>query len=146
MGAMVDGSILLAALGQPSWAPALPGGWLADAGPATAGVGLAHYLVLSALVFGLGLLIILLRRNAIAVLMGLELILNAAGLNFVAFSRFSPAGAAGSKAAPWLDGEIVTVFIIVIAAAEAALALAIILNMFNHLNTVEVDEARSLKG
>ena len=104
----------------------------------TTGVALEHYLVVSALVFGLGLLIILLRRSAIAVLMGLELLLNAAGLNFIAYSRF--------VAPVQVEGHIVTLFIIVLAAAEAAIALAIMLNIFTNLNTIEVDEARSLKG
>jgi len=106
----------------------------ADAG----GVGLTHYLVVSALVFGLGILIIVTRRNAVAVLMGIELLLNAAGLNFVAFSKFS--------CVDRTEGQLVTIFVIVIAAAEAALALAITLNIFNILNTIDVDEARSLKG
>ena len=104
----------------------------------TSAVGLTHYLVVSALVFGLGILVILTRRNAIAVLMGLELLLNAAGLNFVAFSRYASPDP--------IDGQVVTLFVIVIAAAEASLALAITLNIFNNLNTIEVDGARSLKG
>ena len=101
-------------------------------------VGLTHYLVVSALVFGLGILVILTRRNAIAVLMGLELLLNAGGLNFVAFSKFASPDR--------VDGQIVTLFVIVIAAAEASLALAITLNIFNNLSTIEIDEASSLKG
>jgi NADH:ubiquinone oxidoreductase subunit K len=101
-------------------------------------VGLNHYLTVSALVFGLGVIVIISRRNAIAVLMGIELLLNAASLNFVAFSKFvSPDPIAG---------QIVAIFIIVLAAAEAALALAIVLNIFNNLNTVDVPEARSLRG
>jgi len=103
-----------------------------------AGIPLEYYVAVSAVVFGIGVLIIVLRRNAIAVLMGLELLLNAAGLNFIAFSKFVTPGK--------VDGQIFTLFIIVIAAAEAALALAITLNIFNNLNTIEVDEARALKG
>ena len=95
--------------------------------------------MVSALVFGLGLLIIITRRSTIAVLMGIELLLNSAGLNFVAFAKYS----AGTDP---LDGQIVTLFVIVIAAAEAALALAIALNIFNSINSVELDDARSLKG
>lgn len=101
-------------------------------------IGLHHYLVVSALVFGIGIMVIIIRRNAIVLLMGLELILNSAGLNFVAFGKY--------VAADRIDGQMVTLFLIVIAAAEASLALAIILNIFNSLNTIEVDEARSLKG
>ncbi len=105
---------------------------------AASDVGLSHYLVVSALAFGIGLMIIITRRNAIAVLMGVELMLNSAGLNFVAFSKFTPAGL--------VDGQIVTLFIVVIAAAEAAVAIAIVLNLFSNLNTVDVPEAQSLKG
>ncbi|MBI4601489.1 MAG: NADH-quinone oxidoreductase subunit NuoK [Planctomycetes bacterium] len=114
---------------------------LLQAAPAAASagqVGLTHYLVVSAIVFGLGLLVVITRRNAIALLMGLELLLNSVGLNFVAFAKFATRDA--------VDGQVITIFLIVIAAAEASLALAITLNIFNNLNTVEVDEARSLKG
>ena len=102
-------------------------------------IGLSHYLVVSALTFGLGLLIVITRRSTIAVLMGVELLMNSAGLNFVAFAKFSPL-------ADRIDGQVVTLFLIVIAAAEAALALAIALNIFNTVNSVEVDDARTLKG
>ena len=117
------------------------GGLLAQGPAVDAGnaIGLEHYLVVSAIVFGLGLLIIITRRSTIAVLMGIELLLNAAGLNFVAFAKYS-------SGAESLDGQIVTLFIIVIAAAEAALALAIALNIFNSINSVELDDAHSLKG
>ena len=111
----------------------------AVAGDAGSVIGLEHYLVVGAIVFGLGLLIIITRRSTIAVLMGIELLLNSAGLNFVAFAKYS-------KGAENLDGQIVTLFIIVIAAAEAALALAIALNIFNSINSVELDDAHSLKG
>jgi NADH:ubiquinone oxidoreductase subunit K len=114
---------------------------LAQAAPRAASadqVGLTHYLVVSALVFALGVMIIIVRRNAIALLMGLELLLNSAGLNFVAFAKYASPDR--------IDGQVMTLFIIVIAAAEASLALAITLNIFNRLNTVEVDEARSLQG
>ncbi len=106
--------------------------------PIPSRIGLRHYLTVGALVFGLGIMVIVVRRNAIAVLMGIELLMNAAGLNFVAFSKF--------VAKDVLDGQVVTIFLIVIAAAEAAVALAITLNIYNNLNTVSVDEADSLKG
>ena len=116
--------------------------FLAQAGESAsdqaAAIGLEHYLVVSAISFGIGIMIVITRRNAIAVLMGIELMLNSAGLNFVAFSKFT--------AAPAVEGQIVTLFIIVIAAAEAAVALAIILNLFHNLNTVEVTDAHALKG
>ena len=99
-------------------------------------VGLAHYGVVSALIFGIGTAIIIVRRNAVAVLMGVELALNAAALNFVAFSRYVGYGA--------LEGHVVALFIIVIAAAEAAVALAIVLNFFNNFSSVNVDEGSEL--
>lgn len=101
-------------------------------------IGLQHYLIVGALTFTLGMVIIITRRNAIAVLMGIELLLNSAGLNFVAFSKF--------VARDLVTGQVLTVFVIVLAAAEAALALAIILNIYNNMNTVEVDEADALRG
>jgi NADH-quinone oxidoreductase subunit K len=112
---------------------------LAQAAGATQNtVDLSHYLVVSALSFGIGLMIVITRRNAIAVLMGIELMLNSAGLNFVAFSKFTRADG--------VEGQVVTLFVIVIAAAEAAVAIALVLNIYNNLNTVEVTEAHSLKG
>lgn len=77
------------------------------------------------------------KRNAIGVLMGVELILTAATLNFVAFSRFTPLG---------LDGQVMALFVIVLAAAEAAIALAICLNFYNNHLTIDVDRADELKG
>ena len=109
-----------------------------SADAAASGIGLSHYLFVSALAFSLGIAIIVIRRNAIAVLMGIELLLNSAGLNFAAFSKFVMKDP--------LDGQIVTVFIIVLAAAEAALALAIVLNIFNNTHTIDVDQADALKG
>ncbi len=99
-------------------------------------IGLKHYLILAAVTFSLGFAIIVTRRSAIAVLMGLELVLNAAALNFVAFSRYVAGG---------VEGHVVTIFIIMLAAAEAAVALAIVLNIFNNTSSIQVDEADSLK-
>jgi NADH-quinone oxidoreductase subunit K len=98
--------------------------------------GLIHYLVLSALLFSMGLFAILTRRNAVMVLMGIELVLNAANINFVAFSRY----VTGT-----LDGHVVAIFVIILAAAEAAIGLAIVLNIFQNFNTVNVDEINQLK-
>jgi len=95
------------------------------------------YLLVGAVLFVLGLFAVITRKNAIAVLMGVELILNAANINFVAFSRFSSTS---------LDGHIFAIFVIIMAAAEAAVALAIVLNIYNNLKTVNVDEASSLRG
>ncbi len=100
-------------------------------------IGLNHYLVVSAILFSLGILALLMRKNAVNVLMGIELILNSANLNLVAFSKF----AAGN-----LNGQVFAVFVIVIAAAEAAVALAIVLSMYRLLKSVDLDRADTLKG
>ena len=99
-------------------------------------ISLTHFLLLSAVLFSLGVYAVITRRNAILVLMGIELMLNAANINFIAFSKYS-----GSN----LDGQIVSIFVIILAACEAAVALAIVLNMFQQFNTVNVDEVHSLK-
>src|ERR1700690_3564226 len=94
-------------------------------------VGLTHFLILSAILFSLGLYGVVTRRNAILVLMGIELILNSANINFIAFARYG-----GMK----LDGQAIAVFVIILAAAEAAIALAIVLNIYQRFHTVNVDE------
>lgn len=99
-------------------------------------VGLTHYLIISALLFSLGVFGVVTRRNAVMVLMGVELILNSANINFVAFSRYGVLG---------LDGQAIAVFVIILAAAEAAIALAIVLNIYKRFNTVNVDEVSTLK-
>lgn len=101
-------------------------------------IGLTHYLVVAAALFVLGLLTVVSRRNTIAILMGVELMLNAASLNFVAFNRFSP-GFPGA-----FGGQVFALFIIVLAAAEAAVALAIIFAFFKINRTVDADAANSL--
>ena len=98
--------------------------------------GLTHFLILSGLLFAFGIFAILTRRNAIMVLMGVELILNAANINFVAFSRYVSTS---------FDGHVVAIFVIILAAAEAAIMLAIILNIYQNFNTVNVDEINKLK-
>jgi NADH-quinone oxidoreductase subunit K len=100
-------------------------------------IGLGHYLVISAALFSLGIMAVLTRKNAVNVLMGIELILNSANINLVAFSKYS----AGN-----LDGQIFAIFIIVVAAAEAAVALAIVLSMYRLMKTVNLDRADTLKG
>jgi len=97
-----------------------------------------HYLVVSAALFSLGMLGVLTRRNAVNVLMGIELILNSANINLVAFSRFGML--------PNLHGQLFAVFVIVIAAAEVAVALAIILTLYRLRRTPNLDEADILKG
>ena len=101
------------------------------------------YLWLGALLFTCGVVCMATKRNAIGVLMGVELVLNAANVNLVAFNRYSHGGSAGS---PALDGQIFAIFVIVLAAAEAAVALAIFLNFYNNFSTIDVERAQNLKG
>jgi len=100
-------------------------------------IGLQHYLVISAAIFSLGLMGVLTRKNAVNVLMGVELILNSANLNLVAFSKYSSGN---------LSGQVFAIFIIVVAAAEAAVALAIVLSMYRIIKSVNLDRADTLKG
>jgi NADH:ubiquinone oxidoreductase subunit K len=107
-------------------------------------VGIAHYLVVGAILFVAGVVCMATKRNALGVLMGIELVLNGANVNFVAFgSKFLRADAEYSIG---LDGQAIAVFVIVLAAAEAAVALAITLNFYNNHATVDVDRADELKG
>jgi NADH-quinone oxidoreductase subunit K len=99
-------------------------------------IGLTHFLVVSSILFSLGLLALATRRNAVLMLMGIELILNAANINLVAFSRFQFLN---------LDGHIFAMFVIVLAAAEAAVALAIVLHIYRMNNTVNADQISKLK-
>jgi NADH-quinone oxidoreductase subunit K len=101
-------------------------------------VDLNHYLVLGALLFVCGVVCMAMKRNAIGILMGVELVLNGANLNFVAFARYNPAFE--------VEGQIFALLVIVMAAAEAAIALAIVLNFYNNHMTVDVDTAEELKG
>ncbi len=98
-------------------------------------------LSVAAILFSLGLYCVLTRKNAVSVLMGVELLLNAANLNFIAFSNFVEGGASG----PVVAGHMFAVMIIVVAAAEAAIALAIILAIFRRMGTVEVDNLNELR-
>ena len=100
-------------------------------------MGLTGYLAVAAVLFVCGVASMATKRNAIGVLMGVELVLTASCLNFVAFSRFTPVG---------LDGQAMALFVIVLAAAEAAVALAIALNYYNNHLTIDVDSADELKG
>lgn len=107
-------------------------------------VGLQHYLVLGAVLLVCGLLTMMVKRNAIGILMGVELVLNAANVNLVAFNRYAhPTSPTGG---PALDGQVFAIFVIVLAAAEAAVALAIFLNYYNNFATIDVERARNLKG
>ncbi|NMB80950.1 MAG: NADH-quinone oxidoreductase subunit NuoK [Ignavibacteria bacterium] len=99
-------------------------------------VGLTHFLVISSILFSLGIYGIITRKNAVMVLMGIELIINSANINFVAFSKFGNLG---------INGQIVALFVIILAAAEAAIALAIVLNIYKTFTNVNVDEIDHLK-
>lgn len=99
-------------------------------------IGLNHFLVVSTLLFSMGIYAIVTRKNAIMVLMGVELILNSANINFIAFTRFGNFS---------LQGHLIALFVIVLAAAEAAIALAIVLNIYKTLSTVNIDEIDNLK-
>jgi NADH-quinone oxidoreductase subunit K len=98
---------------------------------------LEHYLVVGAILFGLGLYTVITRKNAIGMLLGVELVLNAAALNFVAFDHFV-AAAQGA-------GQVFTVFVIAFAASEAAVALAIVLQVYRTHRTIAVDELTELR-
>jgi NADH-quinone oxidoreductase subunit K len=99
-------------------------------------ITLTHFLLISAILFSLGLFAVITRRNAIMVLMGVELILNSANINFLAFSRYGGMN---------IEGQMAAIFVIILAAAEAAVALAIVLNIYKRFNTVNVDEISILK-
>lgn len=100
-------------------------------------VGLNSYLIVGAVLFVCGVVCMATKRNGIGVLMGVELVLNGANVNFVAFSRYTPLG---------LDGQVTALFVIVLAAAEAAVALAIALNFYNNHLTIDVDRGNELHG
>ena len=96
-----------------------------------------HFLVLAAVLFCIGLIAVITKRNAIVVLMGVELMLNASNINLVAFSRYD-----GLQ----LQGQVFSLFVIVVAAAEAAVALAIVLKVYSYYKTAELDKVNELKG
>ena len=100
-------------------------------------MSLEWYLGISFILFVCGVLVMLVRKNIIAMLLGIELILNAAALNFIAYSRF---------AANNLDGHIMALFIIVVAAAEAAVGLAIVIRFFQIKESIHIDDATQLQS
>jgi NADH-quinone oxidoreductase subunit K len=103
-------------------------------------VGLPHFLTIGAILFVLGLFAVITRRNAVMLLMGIELILNAANVNLVAFSRYSSA-----TTARMMTGQVASLFVIVLAACEAAVALAIVLNIYRRFSTINVDDVDMLR-
>ena len=98
---------------------------------------LEHLLILGVALFCIGLLVVLTRKNAIAVLIGIELMLNASNINLVAFSHFDP---------DLLQGQIFALFVITVAAAEAAVGLAIVVKVYQYFQTAELDQLNQLKG
>ena len=100
-------------------------------------MSLATYLFISLIMFLVGILIMIARKNIVAVLLGIELILNAAALNFVAYSKYVTHN---------LDGHVFPLFIIVVAAAEAAVGLAIVIRFFQIKETIHIDEATQLRN
>ena len=100
-------------------------------------ISLNSILLVSAVLFVCGVICMTTKRNGIGILMGVELVLNGANLNFVAFSRYTSMG---------LDGHVIALFVIVLAAAEAAVALAIALNFYNNHLTIDVDRGDELSG
>jgi NADH-quinone oxidoreductase subunit K len=104
-------------------------------------VSVSHYLVVGAVLFVTGAVCMATKRNALGILMGVELVINGANLNFIAFgSKYLRAESLG------LDGQLIALFVIVLAAAETAVALAIALNFYNNHATIDVDQASELKG
>ncbi len=99
-------------------------------------IPLEHYLILSAALFCIGLAVVITRRNAIIVLMGIELMFNAANINLVAFNSYFP---------DFLQGQTFALFVIVVAAAEAAIGLAIVLRVYKLFKNIELDKLTSLK-
>ena len=99
-------------------------------------LSLGHFVVLSGILFALGLFCVLTRRNAIGILMGIELILNAANVNYVAFGRYGGSG---------YDGQVFAIFVIMLAAAEAAIGLAIVLGIYQAFETIDVEATDRLR-
>ena len=99
-------------------------------------IPLGHFLVLSGVLFALGLFTVVTRRNAIGILMGIELVLNSANVNYVAFARYAQAA---------YDGQVFAIFVIMLAAAEAAIGLAIVLGIYQNFETIDVEATDSLR-
>ncbi len=101
-------------------------------------VGLIHYLVVATLLFVMGIFVMCTKRNAVGILIGVEMVLNGACINLVAFNRYG--------GLPKVDGQVTSLFIIVLAAAEAALAVAICMSFYKNLATIDADRGRRISG
>ena len=100
------------------------------------GLGLGHFVAVATMLFALGLFCVVTRRNAIGILMGIELILNSANVNYVAFARYGRGG---------YDGQVFAIFVIMLAAAEAAIGLAIVLGIYQSFETIDVEATDRLR-
>jgi len=100
-------------------------------------IGLNHFLVLSLILFLLGVYCVLSRRNAIGILMGIELILNSANINYLAFAHYG-----GSR----YEGQVFAIFVIMLAAAEAVIGLAVVLAIYQNFKTIDVAATETLSG
>jgi NADH-quinone oxidoreductase subunit K len=100
------------------------------------GIGLEHFLIVGLVLFALGLYTVLTRKNAIGILMGIELILNAANINYIAFARYGGAS---------IDGQVFAIFVIMLAAAEAAIGLAIVLGIYQNFDSIDVEATDALR-
>lgn len=100
-------------------------------------IGLRHFLFVSLIVFVLGLYCVLTRKNAIGILLGVELILNSANINYIAFSHFSSGN---------YDGQVFAIFVIMLAAAEAVVGLAIVLGIYQNFSSIDIEAVDSLQG
>jgi NADH-quinone oxidoreductase subunit K len=101
-----------------------------------ADLSLGHFVTLGGILFALGLFTVLTRRNAIGILMGIELVLNSANVNYVAFARYGGGG---------YDGQVFAIFVIMLAAAEAAIGLAIVLGIYQSFETIDVEATDRLR-
>ncbi len=98
-------------------------------------INVQYFLVISSLLFSIGLAIVILKRNAILILMGIELMLNASNINLVAFGRYDEK----------MNGQMMAMFVMVVAAAEVAVALAIIVKLYEYFKNIDLDEINHLK-
>src|SRR5215469_12473 len=110
------------------------------------GITLYHFLVLSLIVFGLGMYCVLSRRNAIGILMGVELILNSANINYLAFDFYGGAKGITGAVAYHYDGQNFAIFVIMLAAAEAVIGLAVVLAIYQNFKTIDVSATETLSG
>ena len=99
-------------------------------------LSLGHFVVVGAILFAIGLFCVVTRRNAIGILMGIELVLNSANVNYVAFARYGRGG---------YDGQVFAIFVIMLAAAEAAIGLAIVLGIYQSFETIDVEATDRLR-